>query len=872
MNKMTMITIICFCSLALMVKATEPTQNKTPLDKNTVTKTQEAPIKIEDVNLLEKELSLLKTLAAHINDRSLSSDGRIIETKITSLKQDIIRYEQDEFKFPVEEKLIRENFLEIKKELADLRAKLKKVKDSPASPNSSRNNTKAPQGVSITLDHLKLLQQELNLTAALAAREHYRFSAGPYITGIFELEMDIKTKKDQTEIIKKFHKISRDLSDLRARIKRQKEENTPQAKRAKLLGELNERAQKGDMTALGYLHEAGDKSALQRLKAAEQNNNRDAQFILGGIYLNGIGVGRSEVLAERYLSKAAKNNHVGAKRALLKIYQNKKSSRYNPVKAVQIIEDFAQKGDKNAMILIARYAEAGIFMNPNPEKAAAFYKKLAALNYVPAMGYCIEHGLNGESVDTESALELYYDSGHNDKNIDGAYLFAKLSMKKNPLLKNDDKVQDMLYFASAKHPGAAFLRLGKCDWDSGHLEGILANSLELIYQNNNAQEGIRLLQDLEKHYDFPSAYLLHAMFLMYGNGKREHLPSIESKQKGVALFAKCKKRLSETDPSILFNLALIMERSSEQKIAEFNGADLLKISADRGYVPGILKYAAKIQKEQPTRAFQYYETAAKKSDPEGMWQLAHCYETGTGVAQNHAKAMSLYKETLSIAEKTLSREIQARTRLSIAMLLAAGRGCSADMESADEFFRTGAAMIRHTIPDPREFYNDSHFLFIAQKTKEGASLKIPSALFLLGVFKSSYEEEGSRWRPHFIRLNTPGVKELLRQAGITVAADKQTALREAVEIWVEGLKAGSPESAYALGYYAGHKDAFQAAIKLAKGKQNVRRYSYLIDEAARRIEKIESVPKSGGGKYYPARYPLGDAGVGYGINIKLVKE
>ena len=325
MNKMTMITIICFCSLASMVKATEPTQNKTPLDKNTVTKTQEAPIKIEDVNLLEKELSLLKTLAAHINDRSLSSDGRIIETKITSLKQDIVLYEQNEFKFPVEEKLIRENFLEIKKELADLRAKLKKVKDSPAYPNSSRNNTKAQQSISITMDHIKLLTNEVYRISAIASELHYRdFSGIHYQTEIIELEYDMKAKKDPAAIERKFLKIKKEIADWSLRFEKLKEEKNPQVKRARLLRELNERAQKGDMTALGYLHEAGDKSALQRLKTADQNNNRDAQFILGGIYLNGIGVGRSEVLAERYLNKAAKNNHTGAKRALLNISKQKK--------------------------------------------------------------------------------------------------------------------------------------------------------------------------------------------------------------------------------------------------------------------------------------------------------------------------------------------------------------------------------------------------------------------------------------------------------------------------------------------------------------------------------------------------------------------
>ena len=49
------------------------------------------------------------------------------------------------------------------------------------------------------------------------------------------------------------------------------------------------------------------KEALKWIKLAAEQGNADAQYALGLMYKDGIGVRRNEILSYRYLKKAVKN-------------------------------------------------------------------------------------------------------------------------------------------------------------------------------------------------------------------------------------------------------------------------------------------------------------------------------------------------------------------------------------------------------------------------------------------------------------------------------------------------------------------------------------------------------------------------------------
>ena len=193
----------------------------------------------------------------------------------------------------------------------------------------------------------------------------------------------------------------------------------------------------GGLDVLPYIGEldvleGNYQQALENFTESEKTPNPEAEYWLGHMYENGLGVDRNYGEAQKYYELSIKNGGVRALAALGKMYRDGKTGKTEPEKAFELFtkaaalkdpeaifniarayengsgvtadsqkayrhfSDAAKRGHPEAMYYVGRYLEEGVFTNANIQEAVKYYK-LAAEHHVPeaemAMGRCYEKGL-----------------------------------------------------------------------------------------------------------------------------------------------------------------------------------------------------------------------------------------------------------------------------------------------------------------------------------------------------------------------------------------------------------------------------------------------------------------------------------------------
>ena len=663
-------------------------------------------------------------------------------------------------------------------------------------------------------------------------------------TQIQELEFML-LKKDYDSLMRHYMKMQRLLKTRKAELQAKKlQEDTPARKRQRLYA----KAMSGNIPALLELHDSKDPRALTKLKELASKDNLEAQYIIGRLYLQGRGVERSEMLAERYFKQGALKNHQGCIDQLYKMYSNKSSSKYDLQKSLQIMEKWAEDGKKDAMILIARYADAGIFMKPDSTKAARYYQKLANMDYIPALGYCMEHGLNGEKVDLKGALELYYDCAISSKNIDAAYRYIKLKVKLDVSVTNRDKDIDQMIGIADKHPGLDRILGRQAKEDSGDLYAKLDEASKNIFNNRWVEENVKVLEELQT-YDLPDAYLYHAIYKLCGNRHRSYAPTSKQIAEGLALYAKCRDRLDQCSANTLYSFYHVLSGwDNAAKYFKVDTDKIFKICADKGNAQCAYEYGLKNQSTHPDIFFKYISIAAEKNYSPALYQLALAYKYGIGVPEKRAKSIEFLDKCIGIATKFGEKHLIAMCNLQKAELLAAGNGVPKDIVAADEYYRQGAFLNQETVPALRKFTNE-HFFVLVKQTQTCAELKLPSALWMLGLFQSNYSE--SKFHPFMLLtpVNAPDDRFVyikgLQDAKFPIEKDDKIAIANAVITWEKAVEAGSPEAAFALACVNwklkdNHQETMKwliMTIRICQRSQNMEiRYKHLMDYAAHALQ------------------------------------
>lgn len=184
--------------------------------------------------------------------------------------------------------------------------------------------------------------------------------------------------------------------------------------------------QKNEQEALRLLKKAAQYGLEEAQKAladfqaqkvqAEQNliklaneNDSEAQYKVGYLFLKGEHFEKDYEQAYNLLLKAAKQKHPKAVFCLGLIYHKGYGREKNIRKAARLYVQSAQLGYRKAQYNTALCCKKGIGCRKNEEKAFEYFLKSAAQNYVPAqfsLALCYETGL-GCNIDLVSAFFYY---------------------------------------------------------------------------------------------------------------------------------------------------------------------------------------------------------------------------------------------------------------------------------------------------------------------------------------------------------------------------------------------------------------------------------------------------------------------------------
>ena len=193
----------------------------------------------------------------------------------------------------------------------------------------------------------------------------------------------------------------------------------------------------GGLDVLPYLGEldvleGNYEQALANFNESEKTPNAEAEYWLGYMYENGLGLTRNYKEAQKYYELSVQNGGVRALSALGKMYQDGRTGKAEPEKAFELFRkaadlknteaifnvalayengkgvaadsqkayknfsEAARRGHPEAMYYVGRYLEEGVVTSVNIQEAAKNYKKAAERGVTEAemaMGRCYENGL-----------------------------------------------------------------------------------------------------------------------------------------------------------------------------------------------------------------------------------------------------------------------------------------------------------------------------------------------------------------------------------------------------------------------------------------------------------------------------------------------
>lgn len=134
----------------------------------------------------------------------------------------------------------------------------------------------------------------------------------------------------------------------------------------------------------GLLHKF-DKSTIPAIEEAAEAGDAEAQFKLGALYANGVGVNQDSKTAARWLRKAAKQGSFPAQTLLGWCYAGGHGVSKNAGEALEWYSKAAEQGDTDAMCSLADiYIEGEAGIERNISSALRWYEKAANLGHPKA--------------------------------------------------------------------------------------------------------------------------------------------------------------------------------------------------------------------------------------------------------------------------------------------------------------------------------------------------------------------------------------------------------------------------------------------------------------------------------------------------------
>ena len=162
------------------------------------------------------------------------------------------------------------------------------------------------------------------------------------------------------------------------------------------------------LTTLGFCQDATPSSVEELVRNAEEGLV-DAQYNLGVMYADGVGVPQDSTAAAQWLRKAAEQGHAEAQFHLGTMYRNGKGVPQDGVEATKWFRKAAEQGDARAQHNLASMYYAGDDVPKDYAEAMKWYRKAAAQGVAGAqnnLGLMYDHG-EGVAENDAEAMRWY---------------------------------------------------------------------------------------------------------------------------------------------------------------------------------------------------------------------------------------------------------------------------------------------------------------------------------------------------------------------------------------------------------------------------------------------------------------------------------
>ncbi|PKK58714.1 HCP-like protein [Rhizophagus irregularis] len=186
-----------------------------------------------------------------------------------------------------------------------------------------------------------------------------------------------------------------------------------------------------------------------------------AIYILGHLYINGIGFGKKLKESVHLIEKAAKKGNKKTQLYLAKFYEEGIIVEKSRVEAFKWYKNAANDGIKYAQVILGLYFEKGGygFVKKDIKKAVWWYEKSAEQDYAYAqccLGYLYE---KGEEIDRDSRKAIYWYKKAAENGYDAAYyLLAKFY---EVVVKNEAKAFKYIkYYIEKGHFKGMYVLIG----------------------------------------------------------------------------------------------------------------------------------------------------------------------------------------------------------------------------------------------------------------------------------------------------------------------------------------------------------------------------------------------------------------------------
>lgn len=293
--------------------------------------------------------------------------------------------------------------------------------------------------------------------------------------------------------------------------------------------------------------------------------DRDSQFALARKYRDGDGVAVDTKKAIKWFNSASENGHIRAKYELaLLLFKN--GNKNEKTKAIALMEEAAKKGERDAMMYLARAYRDGTSVGKDAKKSIAMYKKAMSNGSIQAklelaealyksedpadrsmsVIYCYEL-VTGESEDKNAMFRLYlqYRYGVGTK-VDSeiAYMWLKRASEQGHGGAAKE-IKDYHVSATAKDPnGEMMFRLARKMKEEGSVNdaiGLYRKAVdmgfsrakpelaELLYRSDDLMdrlESVRLGYESAVMGDKDGMFRLYLQY-QYGVGVKKDLPVSE---------------------------------------------------------------------------------------------------------------------------------------------------------------------------------------------------------------------------------------------------------------------------------------------------------------------------------------------------------